>query len=98
MVSARETGADSVMQIHHTCDTVESEPIELILLHVKSKIRKEESLDLMTTIIEQSTNHGGPHELVMGDRLLSVRLTYPRVHVVLYHLHGSTNGRSRRRS
>ncbi len=36
IVATRETGADPVMLVHHACDAIKSEPIELIFFHVES--------------------------------------------------------------
>lgn len=36
IVATRETGADPMVLVHHACDAIKSEPIELIFFHVKS--------------------------------------------------------------
>ena len=42
-----------MMLVHHTGNAIESEPIDLILLHVEPQIGKQETQDLVRPIIEQ---------------------------------------------
>jgi len=55
VVAARKAGPDAVVNVHHTCDTVESEAIELIFIHPKPEVGEEESKDLMMAVVEEAT-------------------------------------------
>lgn len=50
----RETSSDSVMRVHHARDSVEPESIEHVLLHVETKVGKQESKDLVMTVVEET--------------------------------------------
>lgn len=44
-----------MMLVHHTRNTIESEPVKHVFVHVEPEIREEEAHDLMVTIVEEST-------------------------------------------
>jgi hypothetical protein len=43
MISARESGPDTMVHIHHTRDTVKSESIELILFDPEPQVAQKET-------------------------------------------------------
>jgi len=55
MVAARKTGPDAVVEVHHTCDTIESEAIELVFIHPKPEVGEQESKNLVMAVVEEAT-------------------------------------------
>jgi hypothetical protein len=47
-----------VVRVHHTRNTIESEPVELELFHVVSQIREEESENFVRAIVEETAAGG----------------------------------------
>lgn len=43
MISSRETGADTMMHVHHARHTVKSESIETIFFQVESQVTQQEA-------------------------------------------------------
>jgi hypothetical protein len=43
MVSARESGPDTMVGVHHTRDTIKTEPIELILLDPEPQVAQKKT-------------------------------------------------------
>ena len=41
--------------VHHTSHAIESEPVKLIFVHVKSQVGEQESQDFVVTIVEQTS-------------------------------------------
>ena len=54
MVATRETSSDTVVLVHHAGHTIESEPVELELLHPVAKIAEQESYNLVRPIVEEA--------------------------------------------
>jgi hypothetical protein len=52
MIPARESGPDTVVEIHHTRDTVKTEPIELKLIDPKPQIAQKKAYDLVRAVVE----------------------------------------------
>lgn len=55
MVATRETSSDTVVLVHHTGNTVESEPVELELLHPVAKITEQEPDNFVRPVVEEAT-------------------------------------------
>ena len=55
MISPRKAGADAVVDVHHTCDTVKTEAIKFEFLHVEPEIAEEEAENLVASVVEKST-------------------------------------------
>jgi hypothetical protein len=43
MIAAREPGPDAVVEVHHTRDTVKTEPIELILIDPEPQVAQKKT-------------------------------------------------------
>ena len=54
MVSSRETGANTVVLVHHAGDAIEAEAVKLVFLHPKAQVAHEEPQNLVMAIIEQT--------------------------------------------
>lgn len=54
VVASREASPDAVVNVHHACDSVKSEPVELIFLHPEPEVRKQESEDFVMTVVEEA--------------------------------------------
>jgi hypothetical protein len=52
MIPTRESGPDTVVEIHHTRDTVKTEPIELKLIDPKAQIAQKKAYDLVRAVVE----------------------------------------------
>jgi hypothetical protein len=52
MIPARESGPDTVVDIHHARDTVKAESIELILIDPKAQIAQKKAYDLVRAVVE----------------------------------------------
>ena len=52
MIPARESGPNTVVDIHHARDTVKTEPIELILLDPIAQIAQKKAYDLVRAVVE----------------------------------------------
>jgi hypothetical protein len=53
MISAREPRPNSMMNIHHARNTIESEAIKLILLHIKPEVAQQKPQHLMRCIVKK---------------------------------------------
>lgn len=51
--SNEDLRANAVMDVEHTGNTIETETIELILIHPESKVAQQKSENLMVSIVEQ---------------------------------------------
>jgi hypothetical protein len=58
VVTSGEASPDTVVRVHHTRNTIESEPVELELFHVVSQIREEESENFVRAIVEETAAGG----------------------------------------
>lgn len=54
VVVAREPKANAVVDIHHGGDTIESEAVKLVFLHVEPQVAEQEAHGLVASIVEQS--------------------------------------------
>jgi hypothetical protein len=50
-----EPDTHTMMLVHHTGHTVESEPVKHVLVHVKPQVGQEEPKDFVVSVVEQST-------------------------------------------
>lgn len=53
MITSGEASTDTVVNVHHAGNAVESEAVELILLHIEPKIAEKESENFVRPIVEQ---------------------------------------------
>lgn len=79
VVTARETGSDTVMSVHHASDTVEPEAVELILLHPEPKVAEQETHNLVVAVVEETRvpelmgAHSSIMEIVVGRAIKLVQ-------------------------
>lgn len=55
MVATGEASVDAMVLVHHTCDTIEPEAIELEFVQPEAKVAEQESEDLVVGIVEETT-------------------------------------------
>ncbi len=54
VVAPRKAGADTVVVVHHACNTVEPETVKLVLVHPEAQVTEQEAKDLVVPVVEQS--------------------------------------------
>jgi hypothetical protein len=52
MISAREPGSDTMVNVHHTGDTVKTESIELVFLNPEPQVAQKKTEDLVRAIVK----------------------------------------------
>jgi hypothetical protein len=55
VVSTGEASVDTMVLVHHTRNTIESEAVELEFIHPEAEVAEQESENLMVGIVEEAT-------------------------------------------
>ncbi|KAI6773501.1 hypothetical protein HG531_000350 [Fusarium graminearum] len=54
MVATRKASSHAVMNVKHTGHTIESETVELVLVHPESQVAQQKPHHLMMSVVEQA--------------------------------------------
>lgn len=94
VVTSREARSDPVVRVHHARHAIETEAVELKLLHVKAEVGEEEPKDFVRAVVEETT----ASIIVRGFKERKGRRgrTNPRARVSPWGPSGSTGCRFRR--